>query len=152
MGNWNKNDTAAPYVKIVSRPPETVYEDDSVALYILVSDWSEISNVTLRYFDGSAWYTADANFDETTHLYYAVIPPRTPGTIIKYAVYAEDAYGNDATYTDEYCTYEVVPEYPLNIMTLILLALASASIILTKNRLKKRSKVSCKMCGAAGRT
>ncbi|MCD6242466.1 right-handed parallel beta-helix repeat-containing protein, partial [Candidatus Bathyarchaeota archaeon] len=139
-GNWNKNDTAAPYVKIVSRAPETVYEDDPVTLYILVSDWSEISNVTLRYFDGSAWYTADANFDETTHLYYAVIPPRTPGTIIKYAVYAEDAYGNDATYTDEYCTYEVVPEYPLNIMTLILLALASASIILTKNRLKKSLK------------
>ncbi|RLG97933.1 hypothetical protein DRO19_05075, partial [Candidatus Bathyarchaeota archaeon] len=134
-GNWNKNDTAAPYIKIVSRAPETVYEGDSVTLYILVSDWSEISNVTLRYFDGAAWHSVNAAFDETTHLYYAVIPPYTAGTTIKYSVYAEDANGNGATCSNEYYTYTIVPEYPPNIALLILLTLATSSIILVKKKL-----------------
>ena len=108
-GNWNKNDTVAPYIKIVRRVPETVFESDSVTIYILVSDWSEISNVTLRYFDGAVWHSVSAIFDETTHLYYAVIPPCKAGTTIKYSVYAEDVYGNGITYSDKYCTYTTIP-------------------------------------------
>ena len=133
-GNWNKNDTKAPYIKVVYRTPQTVYENDQVTLWLHVSDWSEISKVQVIYFNGSAWNTLDANFDRENHLYYAVIPPHRIGTTIKYSVYAEDVYGNGATYSDEYYTYTVIQEYPLSIVILILLTLATAPIILIKRK------------------
>ena len=104
-------------------------------MWLHVPDWSEISKVQVIYFNGSAWNTLDANFDRENHLYYAVIPPYTAGTTIKYSVYAEDAYGNGATCSNEYYTYTVVPECPLNIVILTLLTLAAVSIILIKKKI-----------------
>jgi len=60
------------------------------------------------------------------------------GTTIKYSVYAEDANGNGATCSNEYYTYTIVSEYPPNIVLLILLTLATASIILVKKKFMMR--------------
>jgi len=140
-GNWNKNDTKAPYVRVIYRTPETVYENDQVTLWLHISDWSEISKVQVIYFNGSAWNTLDANFDETNHLYHASIPSHKVGITIKYSIYAEDTYGNSATYFNEYYTYTVIPEYPLNIVLLILLTLATLSIILVKKLYGTASRI-----------
>ena len=93
-GNWNKNDSSSPHIALVRRSPIDVLEGNETIVYVIVSDWSPISNVTLMYSTGSSWISVEMNYDECTHLYYAIIPPQTSGTIVRYKVFAEDIYGN----------------------------------------------------------
>jgi len=157
-GNWNKNDTVEPYIKIVTRVPEKVHESDSVTLYILVSDWSEISDVQVKYFDGSTWHTTNANFDRTTHLYYATIPAQTAGTTVKYSVFAEDILGNGGTYTNVYTVLsgyaperpsavgaisEYISKYPSipsTFMILVIVILITIGVVIFVVRKRKRRR------------
>ncbi len=102
-GNWNKNDSKAPYIKVVHRAPEPVYSSDKVVLSILVTDWNKISKVRVIYrVDGSEWYKAEVVFDDSTRLYRAVIPPVGREGTVTYRVYAEDVCGNGVIYIGEY--------------------------------------------------
>ena len=104
-GNWNRNDSAPPHIAFVYRSPSTVLEGNETIVYVLVSDWSSISNVTLMYSTGSSWISVEMSYDESTHLYYGIIPSQPTGTVVRYKVFAEDIYGN--SYMSEEQSYMV---------------------------------------------
>ena len=106
-GNWNKNDTVPPYIKVAYISPETISPSNPVTLNILVIDWNKISKVRVIYkINGSEWRKADIKFDKTTQLYRAIIPPLREKGFVTYRVYAEDICGNGATYTGKFYIQE----------------------------------------------
>jgi len=104
-GNWNRNDSAPPHIAFVYRSPSTVLEGNETIVYVLVSDWSSISNVTLMYSTGSSWISVEMSYDELTRLYCGIIPSQPTGTVVRYKVFAEDIYGN--SYMSEEQSYMV---------------------------------------------
>lgn len=106
-GNWNKNDTVPPYIKVAYISPETISPSNPVTLNILVIDWNKISKVRAIYkINGSEWRKADIKFDKTTQLYRAIIPSLREKGVVTYRVYAEDICGNGATYTGKFYIQE----------------------------------------------
>ena len=130
-GNWNKYDPSAPYIKVIYKTPDVAYQDSPVNLYIRVSGWSKLSKVQVSYFDGSTWNTVDAVFDDTTHLYYAVITPQKGGVTLEYRVYAENIYGKSSTYTGKFYVQEKeVPESEVSkVPTSITISIESKEVI-----------------------
>jgi len=99
-GNWNKNDSIAPYVKIVLDNSMIKQKGEPVTVYVLVSDWSSITKVQLRYTSDSGWITINMTYDASMHLYYVTIPIQ--GEITNYRIYAEDIYGNSFLSEEHY--------------------------------------------------
>ena len=91
-GNWNKNDSIAPYVKIVLENLTIKQKGEPVTVYVLVSDWSSITKVQLRYTSDSGWIAINMTYDASMHLYYVAIPIQRETS--NYRIYAEDIYGN----------------------------------------------------------
>ena len=94
-GNWNKNDSSPPYIKILEEQ-RTVIEGASTTIYAVISDWSVLSKVQLLYSAGSEWKAVDMALDEPSLLFIGRIPPQSGGTTVYYKIYAEDVYGNAA--------------------------------------------------------
>lgn len=96
-GNWNKNDSIAPAISFMLHEPLWITHETNVTLYVLVSDWSDISQVKFIYLNNSQWISVDMELDEYRNLYYVTIPLSSFGNLLHFKVYAEDVYGNSYT-------------------------------------------------------
>ncbi|MEM3618275.1 MAG: hypothetical protein QXK47_04275 [Candidatus Bathyarchaeia archaeon] len=143
-----KLDKTKPIIEIPSRTPSgDVQPLQPVKVSVNVTDnLSGLRNVTLIYsFDnGTTWEPlAPMTLNSTTNLYEATIPGREAGTVVRFKIVAYDDAGNDATRdgTESYCVYEVIPEFPLSIL-LMLMTILAILLVLVKKSFKKRSATS----------
>jgi hypothetical protein len=98
---------------------------------------SGVSSATLSYSnDTVTWTNVTMTYNATTGLYQAAIPGYPGGTSVSYYVSAIDGAGNSAVNnnTGKYYVYSVIPEFPTITVLLLLMALATALIVLTKKR------------------
>jgi len=131
-----KLDKTTPTIGVPSRiPDEDILPEQEVKISVTVTDaLSEVKNVTLSYTtnDGNTWTNLPMNYNPSTTLYEATIPPQRAGTWVKYKIVAQDNAGNQATKdgTDPYSTYQVIPEFPTAtaLPTLIILTILAVAL------------------------
>jgi len=125
-------DSTPPTIEIPSRTPSgDVYPDHPVTVSVNVLDAeSGVKNVTLSYTinDGATWEDSPMNPNASTSLYEATIPGQNADTWVRFKIVAYDNAENNATRdgTEPYCVYQVIPEF--NMPTLLLLVFAIATI------------------------
>ena len=93
-GNWNKNDSIAPWIKVIADGITFSFEENNITIYARVSDWSPIKTVQLIYQENSTTKKIDMMYDENLHLYFIELPPHLKTYLTNYKIYAEDIHGN----------------------------------------------------------
>jgi hypothetical protein len=114
-------DSNSPIIGIPSRVPEgTVQPNQKVEVFVNVTDTeSGVKNVTLYYNlnNGQTWTAEPMSYNSTSHVCNATIPGQPAGTYVRFKIVAYDKVGNNATRDGtEYCTYQVIPEFPSNLI------------------------------------
>jgi len=133
-------DTTAPTIGVPSRTPdEDILPEQEVKISVTVTDAiSGVKNVTLSYTtdNGITWTNLPMNYNPSTSLYEATIPPQRVGTWVKYKIVTHDNAGNQATKdgADPYCTYQVIPEFPPTTILPTLIILTTLAVALTKRK------------------
>ena len=138
-----------PIIHNITRSIEEPTESDSVKILVSAEDDSAIADVILSYYEGHQWHNITMTYNNTTHLYEAIIPAYSAGTTIKYKVYVYDIYGNYAisdinSYTIRSTTTEttiLIPQILSSIITatLVIGALIIITIALLLRKKKKQS-------------
>jgi len=91
-----------------------------------------VASVTLAYSTDNITFTnTTTTLNSTTGLWDGTIPGETAGSTVYYEVIAKDGAGNYATKTDSYY-YTIVPEFTSVLMILMLIAMASAVLLMRK--------------------
>lgn len=103
-----------------------------------------VGGVLLQYSldGGSTWHNLDMVYNETSGLYEAAIPGQPENTVVNYLVIAWDKFYNHyAHWPDQgdflqpnYCTYTVIPEFPLAVILTLLMILSVVVIVLAKKQ------------------
>lgn len=112
-------DKTNPVIDNPSRDPAgDVQPNRPVKVSVNIMDMiSHIQNATMQYSinNGNTWQPLPMNSNASDGLYEATIPGQTAGTWVRFRIIAYDFAGNNATVDGAgvYCTYDVVPEYPL---------------------------------------
>jgi hypothetical protein len=138
-------DTAPPVIKTPTQIPaaNSVQPNQAVTVSANVTDAiSGVSSATLSYSnDTVTWTNVTMTYNATTGLYQATIPGYPGGTTVSYYVSAIDGAGNSAVNNNAgtYYVYSVIPEFPTITVLLVLMALATALIVLTKRRKTTKS-------------
>jgi hypothetical protein len=138
-------DTAPPVILTPTQVPaaNSVQPNEAVTVSANVTDAiSGVSSATLSYSnDTVTWTNVTMTYNATTGLYQATIPGYPGGTSVSYYVSAIDGAGNSAVNNNSgtYYVYSVIPEFPTITVLLMLMALATALIVLTKRRKTTKS-------------
>ena len=139
-----KLDKTYPTIETPSRTPDgDVLPDQSVKVSVNVTDaLSQVKNVTLFYTtdNGNTWTDLPMN-NTVSNLYEATIPGQEADTTVRFEIAAYDCAGNNATLhgTEPYCTYQVIPEFPPNLVLPIFMIATLLAIIVYKR--KKTSSI-----------
>jgi len=140
-------DSTPPVIENVYQIPanDSVHPEDKVHVYANVTDdLSGVKRVLLNYTtDGEAWFTVEMENLEG-NLYNGTIPEFPYCTNVTYIIIAEDNFNNTIT-TQEMgykYRYHVVPEFPLNIMMLVVLTITFLSLIRKQHFRKARTPTS----------
>jgi uncharacterized protein YvpB len=141
-----KEDNNKPLIGIPSRVPEdVVLPNQEVKVFVNVTDTeSGVENVTLYYNlnNSQTWTTVPMDYNFTSFLCNATIPGQPIGTYLKFKIVAYDKAGNNATKDEtEYCTYEVIPEFPSNLILPLFMALAIPAILYAKKKALRKTKI-----------
>jgi hypothetical protein len=139
-------DTNAPLIGIPSRVPEdAVQPNQEVTVFVNVTDAeSGVKNVTL-YYDldyNQTWTAKPMSYNSSSHVCNATIPGQPAGTYVSFQIVAYDKVGNNATRDGtEYCTYEVIPEFPSNLILPLFMVLAIPAILYAKKKALGKTKI-----------
>jgi len=139
-----KLDKTPPTIGVPTRTPETdVWPGQQVKILVNVTDsTSGSANVTLSYSldNGTTWLPSmNMNFNASTRLHQATIPPQPDGTWIKYKIEAADSAGNQAVNDNAglFYNYHVVPEFPFAIILPLFIAVTTLAIFIAKRKLPR---------------
>jgi uncharacterized protein YvpB len=139
-------DSNSPIIGIPSRVPEDdVQPNQQVTVFVNVTDAeSGVKNVTLYYNlnNSLTWATKPMSYNSTSCLYNATILGQPIGTYVRFIIVAYDKVGNNATGDGtEYCTYQVVPEFPLSLILPLFMVLAIPAILYVKKKALRKTKI-----------
>jgi len=139
-------DSTAPLISISSRLPEgDVQPNQQVTVFVNVTDAeSGVKNVTLYYNlnNNLTWAAKPMSYNSTSCLYNATILGQPIGTYVRFIIVAYDKVGNNATGDGtEYCTYQVVPEFPLSLILPLFMVLAIPAILYVKKKALRKTKI-----------
>jgi len=141
-----KLDKTYPIIETPFRMPDgDVSPYQSVKISVNATDaTSGIKNATLFYVinDETTWTGSSMNYNWSNYLYEATILGQPAKTLVRYKIVAFDYAGNNATRdgTELHCTYQVIPEFPSNMILPLLMTLSLTTIILAK---RKRNQHKC---------
>jgi len=136
-----KLDKTYPSIETPSRTPDgDVLPDQPVKVSVNVTDaTSNVKNVTLSYTinDGETWTDLPMNHT-ASNLYEATIPQQQADTTVRFRIIAYDYAGNNATLdgTEPYCVYQVIPEFPSNLILPIFMIITLLALIVHKSKRK----------------
>jgi PKD repeat protein len=144
-------DITIPNIGIPSREPtDDIFPAQPVKISVNITDaTSNVKNATLYYSlnNGTTWEEPiPMNYNTSTGIYEATIPPQPAGTWVRFKIVAYDYAGNNATLdgTEPYCVYQVIPEFPsFLILPLFMMATLIAAILLKKKRKTKSQPLFC---------
>jgi len=141
-----KEDNSIPVIGVPSRVPEdVVLPNQEVKVFVNVTDAeSGVENVTLYYDlnNSQTWTDVPMDYNLTSFLCNATIPGQPIGTYVKFEIVAYDKAGNNATRDEtEYCTYEVIPEFPSNLILPLFMVLAIPAILYAKKKALRKTKI-----------
>ena len=139
-------DVTAPLLGIPSRVPEgTVQPNQKVEIFVNVTDTeSGVKNVTLYYNLNSDqnWTAKPMSYNSTSHVCNATIPGQPAGTYVRFKIVAYDKAGNNATVDGtEYCTYQVIPEFPSSLILPLFMVLSIPAILYVKKKAIRKTKI-----------
>jgi len=139
-------DSTAPLISMPSRLPEgDVQPNQQVKVFVNVTDpESGVKNVTLYYNlnNSLTWAAKPMSYNSTSCLYNTTILGQPIGTHVRFIIVAYDKVGNNATGDGtEYCTYQVVPEFPLSLILPLFMVLAILAILCVKKKALRKTKI-----------
>jgi uncharacterized protein YvpB len=139
-------DSTAPLISIPSRLPEgDVQPNQQVTVFVNVTDAeSGVKNATLYYNlnYNQTWIAEPMSYNSTARLYNATIPGQPAGTYVRFKIVAYDKVGNNATGDGtEYCTYQVIPEFPSSLILPLFMVLAIPAILYVKKKAIRKTKI-----------
>ena len=139
-------DTNAPLIGIPSRVPEdAVQPNQQVTVSVNVTDpESGVKNATLYYNlnYNQTWIAEPMSYNSTARLYNATIPGQPIGTYVRFKIVAYDKAGNNATRDGtEYCTYQVIPEFPSSLILPLFMVLSTPAILCVKKKALRKTKI-----------
>jgi hypothetical protein len=139
-------DSTAPLISIPSRLPEgDVQPNQQVTVFVNVTDpESGVKNATLYYNlnYNQTWIAEPMSYNSTARLYNATIPGQPIGTYVRFKIVAYDKVGNNATGDGtEYCTYQVIPEFPSSLILPLFMVLAIPAILYVKKKAIRKTKI-----------
>jgi len=132
-------DSAPPFIENVDQEPaeDDVYPDDEVMVYANVTDESGVKQVILSYTNGNGTWISVNMTSLEYDVWNGTIPQFDFGTWINYTITAEDNVGNTITSEEVLgyqCRYHVIPEFPLVILPLFMLATLIAAAAFRRKR------------------
>jgi len=140
-------DSTAPLISIPSRLPEgDVQPNQQVTVFVNVTDAeSGVKNATL-YYDlnyNQTWIAEPMSYNSTSCLYNVTILGQPIGTYVRFKIVAYDKAGNNATRdgTEQYCTYQVIPEFPSSLILPLFMVLAIPAILYVKKKAIRKTKI-----------
>ena len=141
-----KEDNNSPLIGIPSRVPSgDVQPNQKVEVYVNITDEdSGVKNATLYYNLNSSltWIPKPMDYNLTSRLYNATILGQPIGTYVRFIIVAYDKVGNNATGDGtEYCTYQVVPEFPLSLILPLFMVLSIPAILYVKKKAIRKTKI-----------
>lgn len=140
-------DSNRPIIGIPSRVPEdVVLPNQEVKAFVNVTDAeSGVKNVTLYYNlnNSLTWAAKPMSYNSTSRLYNATILGQPIGTYVRFKIVAYDKAGNNATRdgTEQYCTYQVIPEFPSSLILPLFMVLAIPAILYVKKKAIRKTKI-----------
>lgn len=139
-------DSTAPLISIPSRLPEgDVQPNQQVKVFVNVTDpESGVKNATLYYNlnYNQTWIAEPMSYNSTARLYNATIPGQPEETYVRFKIVAYDKVGNNATGDGtEYCTYQVIPEFPSSLILPLFMVLAIPAILYVKKKAIRKTKI-----------
>jgi uncharacterized protein YvpB len=140
-------DSTAPLISIPSRLPEgDVQPNQQVTVFVNVTDpESGVKNATLYYNlnYNQTWIAEPMSYNSTSCLYNATILGQPIGTYVRFKIVAYDKAGNNATRdgTEQYCTYQVIPEFPSSLILPLFMVLAIPAILYVKKKAIRKTKI-----------
>ena len=139
-------DSNSPIIGIPSRVPEDdVQPNQQVTVFVNVSDAeSGVKNVAL-YYDldyNQTWIAEPMSYNSTSRVCNATIPGQQAGTYVRFKIVAYDKVGNNATRDGtEYCTYQVIPEFPSSLILILFMIIAIPTIIYARKIILRKRKI-----------
>jgi len=133
-----EEDSNNPIIGIPTRDPAgDVQPYQNVKVLVNVTDAeSGIKNVTLYYNVNISlpWIVISMDYNSTSRLYNATIPGQPAGTWVRFMIIAYDHVGNNATMdgTEPYCVYQVIPEFPTDVMLPLFIILSTLAVLYVK--------------------
>ena len=120
-------------------PRNNVMAGEEVKVSVNVTDAeSGVKNVTLFFTinNGATWENRTMNYNASTSLYEATIPGQAAGIWVKFKIVAYNNAGNSATIdgTEPYCTYQVIPEFPSQIVLPLFMIATLLAVIVYKRK------------------
>jgi len=135
-----ETDETPPEIGLPSQNPPSydVKDGEEVKVSVDVEDIeSGVKNVTLSYTinNGDYWENRPMNYNTSTGLYEATIPGQEDGTLVEFRIDAYNNAGIKATRdeTEQYSTYQVIPEFS-TFGILLLLIVATVTIIVYRKK------------------
>ncbi|MGQ4915823.1 MAG: right-handed parallel beta-helix repeat-containing protein, partial [Candidatus Asgardarchaeia archaeon] len=87
-------DNEAPEILDISRFPLEPLHNENVTVYANVTDCCYVGRAILSYFDGTAWYNITMSYNESSGIYFGIIPGMPFDTTVYYMIYARDVWDN----------------------------------------------------------
>jgi len=139
-------DSNSPITGIPSRVPEgDVQPNQQVTIFVNVTDAeSGVKNATLYYNlnNSQTWTAKPMDYNSTSRLYNATIPGQPAGTCVRFKILAYDKAGNNKTRDGtEYCTYQVIPEFPSSLILILFMIIAIPIIIYARKIILRKRKI-----------
>jgi len=135
-----KEDSNIPIIGIPSRVPAgDVQPYQEVKVSVNVTDpESGVKNATLFFTtnNGITWENRTMSYNQSTSFYEATIPGQQAGTWVRFKIVAYDYVENNATKdgTEPYCVYQVIPEFPTNLILPLLMILTLPTMLYVKKK------------------
>jgi hypothetical protein len=137
-------DDKPPLIDVPIRVPQgDVEPNQAVKVSVNITDLEGgVQNVMLKcnMNNGTAWEFSIMNYDESTGLYELTIPGKEAGTYVRFEIVAYDWVGNVAMRdgTEPYCTYQIVPEFPLGMVPPLFMVITMCTALYAKKKRGKR--------------
>lgn len=140
-----ENDTAPPEIGVPTRVPAgDVLEGQSVTVSVDITDVDgDLKDAILQYNlnNGPEWINVTMTLMSGT--YEATIPGQSISTWVRFRIIAYDFAGHTASRDggDPYCPYQVIPEFPPDLLVLLLAISSLSATALAKNMHRRRSRI-----------
>jgi len=83
-----------PVIEEILWEPQEPYSNESVTVFVKVTDDTEVDTVILSYNNGTGWVNITMSYNDETGYWEAVIPKHPAGTTIEFKIFANDTLGN----------------------------------------------------------